>query len=61
MILAAIIFFGLVAIICFALAAEGKECPRVMLGYNCRGKTCDHSPEAYYRAKEATSRNHWRP
>lgn len=28
-----------------------EECPREILQYNCKGKYCDHSPEALREAK----------
>lgn len=29
-----------------------EECPREMLGYNCKGEKCDHSKEEIKRVKE---------
>lgn len=60
MIYVAMVFFGLVALVCFGLAAEEESCPRVILGYNCRGKECDHSAQARYRAIRARNdTNYW--
>lgn len=38
--------------------AENKEdCPRVMLGYNCKGKECDHSIRETKAALEVMGAN----
>lgn len=39
-----------VAVFCFN-AYFDDECPRMILGYNCKGKICDHSDEAVQQAK----------
>lgn len=30
-----------------------EECPRCVLGYNCKGKDCDHSEEELQKAYKA--------
>lgn len=32
---------------------EDEDCPRAVMGYNCKGDKCDHSPEELRRAKIA--------
>jgi hypothetical protein len=43
---------GFIAFCCFVAALDGEECPRMILGYNCHGKTCDHSPDELAGAKD---------
>lgn len=45
MILFAIIVCTIIAFVCFSIYFD-DECPRVILGYNCKGDHCDHSDEA---------------
>jgi len=43
-----VIAFGLgVAFEKFNRWALEDNCPRVYIGYNCRGKSCEHSDEAW--------------
>lgn len=42
-----------IALIIGAIIWFNDECPRVILGYNCRGKNCDHDPLEVQKAKEA--------
>lgn len=39
-----LIFFAIIAWL--ADWAQEHECPRMILGYNCKGDTCDHSEKA---------------
>jgi len=32
-------------------AASGPDCPREIVGYNCKGRGCDHSREEIARAR----------
>jgi len=32
-------------------AVSGPDCPRQVLGYNCKGRDCDHSREELARAR----------
>lgn len=50
---------GAVALTCFVGALEEDDCPRMILGYDCRGKHCDHSLLALEEAKEAMGNNYW--
>lgn len=38
----------------------GKECPRNVLGYDCKGNKCDHSDSIYYEAKMHQAMNNER-
>ena len=50
----AIIVFGVIGIfLTLAYMAEqwaSEQCPRMIAGYNCKGDSCDHSPEAIRQA-----------
>lgn len=35
------------------MALSGPDCPRMILGYRCKGRDCDHSPEAIREARRA--------
>lgn len=50
---ALIVVAALVAMFCWLeyLDRQG-DCPRIELGYNCKGNKCDHSPEAWERINE---------
>lgn len=39
------------AVVAFAIGMRGIDCPRVVLGYNCKGKKCDHSVLAMDHAR----------
>ena len=53
----AIITVLVVCIIGAAIWLSGADdCPRMILGYKCRGVDCDHSPEELMRAKQAMKR-----
>lgn len=34
-----------------------EDCPASLIGYNCKGKTCDHSEEEMERVKAVLERN----
>lgn len=34
-----------------------KQCPRVVIGYNCQGLGCDHRDSSYYEAKRTMALN----
>lgn len=34
-----------------------RVCPRVIIGYNCQGFTCDHRESTYYAAKRTIALN----
>lgn len=34
-----------------------RQCPRVILGYNCQGLACDHRASTYYEAKHIEALN----
>jgi hypothetical protein len=34
-------------------AMSGPDCPRMILGYKCKGRDCDHSPEAIREARRS--------
>ena len=39
--------------------SDYTECPREIMGYDCRGSRCDHSREAISKAKEVMGRDYW--
>ncbi len=39
---------------------EETECPRVVMGYHCRGKGCDHSQDALGAAYKAVGKIYYR-
>lgn len=47
----------IIGAICGAVATAGfmwvdnQECPRVIYGYRCKGKGCDHDPRLVAQAK----------
>lgn len=49
--------FIVISFICGVFAgygfAPGNQCPRKILGYNCKGEDCDHSNAAIVSAKKA--------
>lgn len=54
-----IVMFGILGIVAgLALASSAYECPREILGYNCRGKGCDHSDKLIKEAKEIRRLNY---
>lgn len=49
----ALIWGGVViVVVATALSIKVEECPREIVGYNCRGAGCDHSPEETRKAKD---------
>lgn len=48
---------SIVGIVIFAglawLASWGSECPRILMGYNCKGDKCNHSEEELDKAYAA--------
>jgi len=48
-----IVLFILGFIIGKAMTYEPEECPREILGYNCRGSECNHDPDNVFEAKRA--------
>lgn len=51
------IWIILILFVVSLLAIKVEKCPREMLHYNCRGKGCDHSPEAIQQAQNTLDRN----
>lgn len=48
-----LIAIGVVAIIVWAVTRPTVDCPRVVLGYNCKGDKCDHSEIELAKAHRA--------
>lgn len=48
---------GIILLIIVIAVWNHEECPRMILGYNCRGKNCDHSEELVRNAKQTMEGN----
>lgn len=52
-----LIWFGIIAaclLLTVATRNKKDECPRVQAGYQCRGKSCNHSPDVREQIRRAT-------
>ena len=49
----------LVALLLVLAWLEDDDCPRMILGYKCRGNDCDHSLLTLEEAKEAMGNHYW--
>lgn len=48
-----IIVGALCLFIGYAFGLSTDECPRMIMGYNCRGNDCNHSKNEVAKAKKA--------
>ncbi|MFA5937343.1 MAG: hypothetical protein WC822_05735, partial [Candidatus Paceibacterota bacterium] len=49
----ALIAVGIVLLIGWGIWLSVPDCPRMIMGYNCKGEGCDHSEESIMAAKVA--------
>lgn len=50
----ALLVFGIALFIGWCIWLSVPDCPRQIMGYNCKGDKCDHSKETLTAAKIAT-------